>query len=954
MNMDGALKDVTAWYAEHRRFMNEQELGAIVAKHTNNDEEAAQLIHFLASDVGRRWLAVHLQQRKEELGLQSKEPRHDVGFEERFQDELTKELRDPFGGLLAAGRFPKRDEAIQKLGKVTVAHVHDNGDVTVRSGGKLYLVTTQGETSEQTPSYLQESEKLTEHSGRVYLREGEKQPEGVQVKIGMLGLRYYEVPKKASHLDTAVDVASKAGSAAVSALPGGKLLGAGIQRSAEIAKERIAEKKGVPWQMAAFGPLGSFLVPRKSYLREGRPDWAEEFKGIGGRFNADGTVTLYHATTKDKAEQIIKEGVLRRPSDAPDYYGVYFSSSPSVAEDYGDGTLIRVRVKASDLHPDDVFPGRRMDFNVPTTGGLYRPAGIESYAIEGYAKPAIPQGILDRGQELAVQLGNGVRCDGPYMKGEKVVGFFMTDVAVTGTTFFCNDLEGCKERLVIKRKQFGARPPEFLILTKDEINLLSLSRAQIVNMDLSAKYDWARKLGYKGDFELLTNKDVPIIESYILDARKDALLRLAGKRYLKQDSPKIRVGDEELTGSSHHQRDLELVAYCDDKVCGSLSYALFEDLLWVKYIRVDPPYERKGVATALVNRMKELNPGREIKLSTMTPEGRAFFTAIGLFVPPKPKELWQMTRAEYLAPFEKAYREASEEWDRVYHSHIPDSLVEAANKKFQSASARWSGEAWDAENALLEARQAWETDPRHDELDRERTSTDRKEQTARSAHEKAVRQALREGLPVPAEVLKDYPNMVVRKRRSYLVETDDPEACEMLAPQYWDLLPLLNSVPISYSLLVEPEAKGRKIDEILKRLKEGVESISSSANFREFLITMAKFHDYSIGNQIPHHDSEAQRHPGGWLHRLEGPIRTAREARREGNRDPGALHAAEAQAVRDRRRGRGAGITTAPDVLQGSLCLRCQPDRRQTAPRGRGPVANRRCKRGAVRKGARP
>lgn len=646
MNADDALKDVTAWYAEHRRFMNEEELGQIVAKHTNNDEEAEQLIHFLASDVGKRWLTVHLQQRKEELGLQSKEPRYDVDFAQRLQGELTKELREPFGGLLAAGRFPKRDEAIQKLGKVTVAEVRDNGDLTVRSAGKLYVVTTEGQTFEQT---------------------------------------------------------------------------------------------------------ASFLKSRKSYLRERRPDWAEEFEGIGGRFNRDGTVTLYHATTKDKAEQILKEGVLRRPADAPDYYGVYFSSSPSVAEDYGDGTLIRVRVKASDLHPDDVFPGRRMDFNVPTTGGLYKPAAIESYAIEGYAKPAISQGILDQGQELAVQLGNGVRCDGPYMKGEKPVGFFMTDVAVTGTTFFCKDLEGCKERLIVKRKQFGARPPEFLVLTKDEINLLSLSRAQIVDMDLSAKYDWARKLGYKGDFELLTKKDVPIIESYILDARKDALLRLAGKRYLKEGS----------------------------------------------------------------------------------------------------KEPWQMTRSEYLAPFEKAYREASEEWDRVYHSHIPDSLVAAANKKFQSPSARWSGEAWDAENALQEAQQAWSNDPRHDELDRERTRADRKEQTARSAHEKAVRQALREGLPVPAEVLKDYPNMVVRKRpASYLVETGDPETCEMLAPQYWDLLPLLNSVPMSYSLLVEPEAKGRKIDEILQRLKEGVESISSSANFREFLITMGKFHDYSIGNQI--------------------------------------------------------------------------------------------------------
>ncbi|MFA5186456.1 MAG: ArdC family protein [Patescibacteria group bacterium] len=77
----------------------------------------------------------------------------------------------------------------------------------------------------------------------------------------------------------------------------------------------------------------------------------------------------------------------------------------------------------------------------------------------------------------------------------------------------------------------------------------------------------------------------------------------------------------------------------------------------------------------------------------------------------------------------------------------------------------------------------------------------------------------------------------------------EPEPCEIVPPQYYDVLPLLDSVPMT-SLLLEPSAKERKIDEALRRLKEGVESIQSSSVFREFLLTMSKFHQYSIGNQI--------------------------------------------------------------------------------------------------------
>ena len=94
-------------------------------------------------------------------------------------------------------------------------------------------------------------------------------------------------------------------------------------------------------------------------------------------------------------------------------------------------------------------------------------------------------------------------------------------------------------------------------------------------------------------------------------------------------------------------------------------------------------------------------------------------------------------------------------------------------------------------------------------------------------------------------------------------ETETPELLlqvtieggERMPGQYRYLAGWIDEPLPEYSLLtalpaVEPEVKERKIDTVLKQLKDGVESIQHSENFRMFLTTMAKFHDYSIGNQI--------------------------------------------------------------------------------------------------------
>ena len=82
------------------------------------------------------------------------------------------------------------------------------------------------------------------------------------------------------------------------------------------------------------------------------------------------------------------------------------------------------------------------------------------------------------------------------------------------------------------------------------------------------------------------------------------------------------------------------------------------------------------------------------------------------------------------------------------------------------------------------------------------------------------------------------------------------EGREKVPPQYCDLVGWISEPLPGYSLAVdllpavEAEVKVRRIDEVLKQLKEGVEGIQDSYQFRLFLTTMSKFHDYSIGNQI--------------------------------------------------------------------------------------------------------
>ena len=147
-----------------------------------------------------------------------------------------------------------------------------------------------------------------------------------------------------------------------------------------------------------------------------------------------------------------------------------------------------------------------------------------------------------------------------------------------------------------------------------------------------------------------------------------------------------------------------------------------------------------------------------------------------------------------------------------------------------------------------------------------------------SAPRKVIEQYRRLSYPQIKEIEKRYPSKGVSEK--YRTETSaaflatqsvvrtggstDPEAVKpeswlsrllkdgaaMAIPAGWNWL-LADNTPLKeLDLLPTTEATENKVEGILKQLKAGVESIQQSDQFRLFLSTMGKFHDYSIGNMI--------------------------------------------------------------------------------------------------------
>ena len=140
---------------------------------------------------------------------------------------------------------------------------------------------------------------------------------------------------------------------------------------------------------AKLGMTPRELVDRYVLNVAGRPQVAAQFdqgdvavtdqtdERTGLPLNADGTVTLYHHTSADKAQAIKESGALTSAGEP----AVYVTTREQTDTGYGD-TVVRVRVKPELLEIDDEFPDGRVDYriNVGKPGGSLTDAEFFQFA----------------------------------------------------------------------------------------------------------------------------------------------------------------------------------------------------------------------------------------------------------------------------------------------------------------------------------------------------------------------------------------------------------------------------------------------------------------------------------------------------------------------------------------------------------------------------------------------
>jgi hypothetical protein len=87
-----------------------------------------------------------------------------------------------------------------------------------------------------------------------------------------------------------------------------------------------------------------------SIARQSSPIWLDDLLSTGTKLNPDGTLTVYHATSKKAAEAIKKTKKMTGKEPA-----LFFSSSPSgQITGYGD-EVVKLKIPANKLNIDDIF-----------------------------------------------------------------------------------------------------------------------------------------------------------------------------------------------------------------------------------------------------------------------------------------------------------------------------------------------------------------------------------------------------------------------------------------------------------------------------------------------------------------------------------------------------------------------------------------------------------------------
>jgi hypothetical protein len=214
------------------------------------------------------------------------------------------------------------------------------------------------------------------------------------LKIGSTAVKQGTIAGGQTYAKTGGDAGAAATAAGETALASGALstLGAGgaAIKTARAGVPEAAAAGSADYAAEARGAAEPHLN-RVSDAIENTRGGAAAAEGAGAPLNPDGTITLYHGTTKAGAEQIKRTGRLLSAGE-PDVY----LSTAKEGTGYGDGTVVAVRVNPNKLILDDEFPDGRKDFRLNTgkPGGSI-PVQIESHFLGTPGAAAAKAPVLD-------------------------------------------------------------------------------------------------------------------------------------------------------------------------------------------------------------------------------------------------------------------------------------------------------------------------------------------------------------------------------------------------------------------------------------------------------------------------------------------------------------------------------------------------------------------------------
>ncbi|MBD3227001.1 MAG: GNAT family N-acetyltransferase [Candidatus Lokiarchaeota archaeon] len=82
----------------------------------------------------------------------------------------------------------------------------------------------------------------------------------------------------------------------------------------------------------------------------------------------------------------------------------------------------------------------------------------------------------------------------------------------------------------------------------------------------------------------------------------------------------------------YHNDQHDFIFYAKDKsnnkIIGGIEYSIFENEIYINWIKVIPEYRRMGVATQLYNKLKDYNRGLKINYGWATPSGKAWLNSL--------------------------------------------------------------------------------------------------------------------------------------------------------------------------------------------------------------------------------------------------------------------------------------------------------------------------------------